>query len=182
MGSLPFSRGSSWPREWTQGHCIAGRLFTSEPPGKHVKVLNWYEVRSVNIFLNIACYWFIKRSLSLKQCNLLKIFVTSMGIFVHLDFYFMWSMCNYPTNIFLNDIPCFSSHICQTHSILCLIPGSERIHLQYEETRVRFLGWEDPLENKMETHSSVLAWEIPWTEEPEGLVDGVTKSRTQASN
>ena len=91
-------------------------------------------------------------------------------------------MCNYPTNIFLNDIPCFSSHICQTHSILCLIPGSERIHLQYEETRVRFLGWEDPLEKKMETHSSVLAWEIPWTEEPEGLVDGVTKSRTQASN
>ena len=30
------------------------------------------------------------------------------------------------------------------------------------------LGWEDPLENKMEAHSSILAWEIPWTEEPWG--------------
>ena len=31
--------------------------------------------------------------------------------------------------------------------------------------RVRFLGWEDPLEEDMATHSSILAWEIPWTEE-----------------
>ena len=34
------------------------------------------------------------------------------------------------------------------------------------ETQVRFLGWEDPLEKEMATHSSVLAWKIPWTEEP----------------
>ena len=34
------------------------------------------------------------------------------------------------------------------------------------ETRVRSLGWEDPLENEMATHSSTLAWKIPWTEEP----------------
>ena len=31
------------------------------------------------------------------------------------------------------------------------------------------LGWEDPLEREMVTHSSILAWEIPWTEEPGGL-------------
>ena len=31
------------------------------------------------------------------------------------------------------------------------------------------LGWEDPLEKEMATHSSILAWEIPWTEEPGGL-------------
>ena len=37
------------------------------------------------------------------------------------------------------------------------------------EIQVRFLGWEDPLEKEMATHSSVLAWEIPWTEEPAGL-------------
>ena len=30
-------------------------------------------------------------------------------------------------------------------------------------------GWEDPLEKEMATHSSILAWEIPWTEEPDGL-------------
>ena len=34
------------------------------------------------------------------------------------------------------------------------------------ETRVRYLGLEDPLEKEMATHSSILAWKIPWTEEP----------------
>ena len=34
------------------------------------------------------------------------------------------------------------------------------------ETRVRSLGWEDTLEKEMATHSSTLAWKIPWTEEP----------------
>ena len=38
-----------------------------------------------------------------------------------------------------------------------------------QETQVRFLGWEDPLEKEMATHSSILAWEIPWIEEPGGL-------------
>ena len=35
-----------------------------------------------------------------------------------------------------------------------------------QETQVRFLGQEDPLEKEMATHSSILAWKIPWTEEP----------------
>ena len=38
-----------------------------------------------------------------------------------------------------------------------------------QETRVRSLGWEDPLEKEMATHSSIPAWRIPWTEEPGGL-------------
>ena len=38
-----------------------------------------------------------------------------------------------------------------------------------QETRVRSLGQEDLLEKKMATHSKILAWEIPWTEEPGGL-------------
>ena len=37
------------------------------------------------------------------------------------------------------------------------------------ETWVHSLGWEDPLEEEVATHSSVLAWRIPWTEEPGGL-------------
>ena len=37
------------------------------------------------------------------------------------------------------------------------------------ETQVRSLGQEDPLEKEMATHSSILAWRIPWTEEPGGL-------------
>ena len=39
-----------------------------------------------------------------------------------------------------------------------------------QETRVLSLGWEDPLEKEMATHSSILAWEIPQTEEPGGLL------------
>ena len=37
------------------------------------------------------------------------------------------------------------------------------------ETWFRSLGWEDPLKKGMATHSSILAWRIPWTEEPDGL-------------
>ena len=39
-----------------------------------------------------------------------------------------------------------------------------------QETQVQSLGQEDPLEKEMATHSSILAWEIPWTEEPGGLL------------
>ena len=39
-----------------------------------------------------------------------------------------------------------------------------------QETRVQSLGQEDPLEKGMATHSSILAWRIPWTEEPGGLL------------
>ena len=45
------------------------------------------------------------------------------------------------------------------------------------DTRIRSLGWEDPLEKGMATHSSILAWRIPWTEKP-----GVSKSWTQLSD
>ena len=40
---------------------------------------------------------------------------------------------------------------------------------EIQETRVRSLGREDPLEEGMAGHSSILAWKIPWTEEPGGL-------------
>ena len=48
------------------------------------------------------------------------------------------------------------------------------------ETQGQSLGWEDPLEKGMTMHSSILAWRIPWTEDPGGwaIVHGVTKSQT----
>ena len=52
-----------------------------------------------------------------------------------------------------------------------------------QETRVRSLGWEDPLEKEMATHSSILAWKIPWTEECGGLYStSGSKSGTQLSD
>ena len=51
------------------------------------------------------------------------------------------------------------------------------------EAWVRSLGWEDPLEKRMATHSSILAWRIPWTEEPGGLQSmGSQKSWTHLSD
>ena len=63
--------------------------------------------------------------------------------------------------------------------------------LPMQETRARSLDWEDPLEKEMATHSSILAWEIPWTEEPDWLQamgsqrvrhNLVTKQQQQASH
>ena len=47
---------------------------------------------------------------------------------------------------------------------------------ELQDTRVRYLGPEDPLEKGMATHSSVLAWRIPWTEEP-GRLQSVESQR-----
>ena len=47
-----------------------------------------------------------------------------------------------------------------------------------QETPVQSLGWEDPLEEEMATHSSILAWEIPWTVKPGGLQSMGSQSRT----
>ena len=51
-----------------------------------------------------------------------------------------------------------------------------------KETWIRFLGGEDPLEKKTVTHSSILAWKIPWTEEPGGLQSMGSQSQTQLSD
>jgi len=47
-------------------------------------------------------------------------------------------------------------------SVVKTLPAMQEL----QETRVQSLDWEDPLEEGMATHSSILAWEIPWTEEP----------------
>ena len=51
-------------------------------------------------------------------------------------------------------------------SLLC---WASLVALIIEETQFRSLDWEDPLEKELETHSRILAWRIPWTEEPGGL-------------
>ena len=51
-----------------------------------------------------------------------------------------------------------------------------------QDTRVRSLGWEDPLEEEIVILSSILAWEIPWTEGAGGLRPRGPKSQTQLAN
>ena len=54
--------------------------------------------------------------------------------------------------------------------------------LSGKESTCQSLSWEDPLEEEMVTHSTILAWEMPWTEEPGGLQSmGRQKSHTQLS-
>ena len=50
----------------------------------------------------------------------------------------------------------------------CLVAQMVKNLSAIQETQVQPLGWEDPLEKEMTTHSSVLAWKIQWTEEPDG--------------
>ena len=50
-----------------------------------------------------------------------------------------------------------------------------------QEMQVQSLGWQDPLEKEMATHSSILAWDIPWTEESCGLQSMGSQSQTRLS-
>ena len=58
-----------------------------------------------------------------------------------------------------------------TNTLLhCQLSGKESaFNEETQKTQIRFLSHEDPLEKEVATHSSVLAWQIPWTEEPGGL-------------
>ena len=76
--------------------------------------------------------------------------------------------------------PCFVDEVVRKGKMVVvnrclwssLVAQWKRIHLPMQETqevRVRSLGQEDPLEEEMATHSSIIAWKILWTEEPHGL-------------
>ena len=75
----------------------------------------------------------------------------------------------------------------QTRGNICicrafLVVQSVKILPAMQEMRFPTQGQEDPLEQEMTTHASILAWKIPWTEEPQATVHGVTKSQTWLSN
>ena len=57
---------------------------------------------------------------------------------------------------------CFASSSVLSSLVVQIVKNLPAV----EETRVQSLGQEDPLEKEMATHSSILAWKIPWTEEP----------------
>ena len=80
-----------------------------------------------------------------------------------------------------------SGAFSSVHSCLLFLPHSEYLSRPFFYAVwgmwVRSLGQEDPLEEEMATHSSILAWRIPWTGEPGRLLSmGVTKNQTRLSN
>ena len=69
------------------------------------------------------------------------------------------------------------------YSWASLVAQTVKNLLTLRETWVQSVGWEDPLAEGMATHSSILAWRIPWTEDPGWLQSmGVTKNQTQLSD
>ena len=67
--------------------------------------------------------------------------------------------------------PNFTGHREDVNSVLTLpwaslVAQIVKIPPAMQKTQVQSLGWEDPLENGTATHSSILSWRIPWTEEP----------------
>ena len=60
-----------------------------------------------------------------------------------------------------------SEHLVSIHSVTPVAQTVTNLPAK-QETRVRFLSWEDPLERRRATHSSILAWRTPWTEKPGG--------------
>ena len=64
--------------------------------------------------------------------------------------------------------------ICKCYMTSLVAQTVKRLPTMWE-TRVRSLGWEDPLEKEMATHSRILAWKIPWTEEPGWLLSMVSQ-------
>ena len=84
-----------------------------------------------------------------------------------------WASIKFPTGSLL-EFPGKQDMTLNLVNVFCYLGASlvaQRLkHLPaMRETWVRSLGWEDPLEKEMATHSSILAWRIPWTEEPGGL-------------
>ena len=86
-------------------------------------------------------------------------------------------------------IPLFFIHLSVDKTFKLGFPCGSAVGNQpaVQQTQVRSMGQEDPLKDSMATHSGILAWRVPWTEEPDGLhgvawVHGVAKSRTRLSN
>ena len=155
------------------------------------------------ILINAFC---IKMLYSVTKEN--RIFSSIHGIFIKIDY-----ILSHKVSLTLPSSSARKGFACNAGDP-SLIPGSGRspgegigFPLQYSwasleaqivknppamwETWVPSLGWEDPLEEEMATHSSILAWRFPWTEEPGGLQsmksqrvghNGVTKDRGQSKS
>ena len=83
-------------------------------------------------------------------------------------------------------LPSSASHICRIAPMAAIRASLVAQRLKRLpatwETWVRSLGWEDPLEKEMATHCSILAWRIPWTEEPGRLQSMGSQGRTRLSD
>ena len=147
--ACPFSRGSSRPRNQTGVSCIAGRFFTS---------------------------WATREAPILNLC-MLYIFTVTNFIHGHPSSQYPWYNSNWFTSYSCFCLPTEESQNMSSRNMPVWdrndfeLKAAQRLKRlpAMRETWVRSLHQEDPLEKEMATHSSILAWRIPWTGEPGGL-------------
>ena len=119
----------------------------------------------------------IHASQSLPHSNIIKLPMFSSSIFNTFIFTYS-SLVTIECIYFIIINSCYFYNAIKTHErfprVLFFIPGTwtslvaqtVKCLSTMRETRVRALGWEDPLEKEIAIHSSTIAWKIPWTEEP----------------
>ena len=148
--AISFSSGSSGPGIEPTFPALAGGFFL---PLSHLGSHTW-----IHFVLFACCMYYSIIPWSL--CNLFHIAVHKLrsnrfkGNFSNIN---LTNILNFNMLYFLRK--CNDSLVAQ---MIKRLPATR-------ETRVWSLGWEDPLEKEMATRSSILAWRIPWTEEPGGL-------------
>ena len=113
--------------------------------------------------INLYSHWQWKR-IPFYQHPLQHLFVyfLIMAILTGVPLIFYWCLCTpfLKFNVFL-------VHFCLLYfQRISLMAQRVKCLPTMRETRVQSLSWEDPLEKEMATHSSILAWKIPWIEEP----------------
>ena len=154
---ISFSRGSSWPRDRTQVSCVSctGRRILYRP--RHLGA--WFQMpptlaqsilTALSRWMNLGVTFNILY-LSLFIHNMRLVIVPISKLLI------MWELTRYFIYTYFWGL--------SDGSAVKNLPAMQ----ETQETRVWSLGWEDPLEEGMATHSSIFAWKIPWTEEPGGL-------------
>ena len=132
----------------------------------------WFEIFFFFCLWSYLCLWFMLFYAPGRNVNWEDHLVNPRAIF---GFWVHWvCISNVPS---VKTQSCLWAGIILTHILwfsividrASLIAQSVKNVPAMQETWVRFLGREEPLEKEMATHSSILAWKIPWTEEPGGL-------------
>ena len=118
------------------------------------------------IFLFFYCYLIFSTYYTLKVAIGCYTFVTKQCVLLSFKHYFLFTLTYWLIQSVVIKFTFTQNFICIRAS---LVAQSVKNLPAVQETRVRSLDWEDPLEKEMATHSSMLAWKISWTQEPGGL-------------
>ena len=157
-----FSRPSSWPRDWTHVSCIGGQILYHWATGGawHILVITGKMViRRINIYSvpNTIKHFSYIYSFN-PYCNAPKMAIL-------LPLFYRW--VKFPDSSVGKEYTCnagdlgFLAHPLQ-YSWISLVTQLLKNPPAMQETWVWSLGWEDPLEKGKATHSSIVAWRIPW--------------------